>query len=82
MDRDHRRWQGEGRFSAVAASVQKHQAARGAPAPEGGRGTLFFPPLGLALCALGGWVGGWVWGLLSGWEGCCGCHSASLSAST
>ena len=58
MDRDHRRWQGEGLFSAVAASVQKHQAARGAPAPEGGRGTLFFPPLGLALCALGGWVGG------------------------
>uniref|UniRef100_A0A452DUI5 Scaffold attachment factor B n=1 Tax=Capra hircus TaxID=9925 RepID=A0A452DUI5_CAPHI len=43
MDRDHRRWQGEGLFSAVAASVQKHQAARGAPAPEGGRGTLFAP---------------------------------------
>ena len=54
MDRDHRRWQGEGRFSAVAVSVQKHQAARGAPAPEGGSSTLFFPPLS----ALGGWVGG------------------------
>lgn len=76
MDRDHRRWQGEGRFSAVAASVQKHQAARGTPAPEGGSSTVF----PTSFCT--GWVGGRAWGLLSGWEGCCGCRSASLSAST
>uniref|UniRef100_A0A8C6FUL4 Scaffold attachment factor B n=1 Tax=Moschus moschiferus TaxID=68415 RepID=A0A8C6FUL4_MOSMO len=53
MDRDHRRWQGEDcSQQSFRVFVEKHQAARGALLLRVGV-ALFFPPLGLALSALG-----------------------------